>query len=224
MRLPEKLRKTVERRLTEQGFRDYEDLAQWIQRQGHKISVNSLQRYGMSLARDPKTTRLAAAQQRVIAEALPGGSSATTEGLMQLAQAKLCSALAEIDQLKQGDLSRLAHAVARLTQAAISLQRWTDELNQRTEKGECADPEAKSKLREGLSTATSQALRNALLGIAPFNPKQIGSQDAAAGESEAGLRDTKPIADESKKGDETSRTRSVAPLKKREGFDDGGIK
>jgi hypothetical protein len=212
MRLPEKLRKVVERRLIEQEFRNYEGVAQWIRRQGHEISVNSLQRYGMSLARDLEATR--SLEQPARAEALPGCSSVTTEGLMQLAQAKLCSALAEIDQLKQGDMSRLAHAVAHLTQAAISLQRWTGELSQRTEERERADPEAKSKLRGGLSPATSQALRNALLGIAPFNPEQIGSQKAAAGESEASPPATTPIADESKKDEETSRTGSVASLKK----------
>jgi len=145
MKLPEGLRKTVERRLLEQGFRNYKGLAQWIRQQGHEISVNSLHRYGMSLARDLDTTRLATARQRVRAEALPSGSGATTEGLVQLAQEKLCSALVEIDQFKHGDMSRLAHAVAHLTQAAISLQRWTDELNRRTEERKRADPQAKSK-------------------------------------------------------------------------------
>src|SRR5215469_4405997 len=184
MRLPQKLRKAVEHRLIKQGFCNYESLAQWIRQQGYEISMNSLQRYGMSLARDLETTRLAAAQQRARDEALPSRSVATTESLMQLTQEKLCSALAEIDQLKQGDMSRLAHAVARLTQAAISLQRWTDELNQRTVGRERSDPQAKSELRGGLSPETSQALRNALLGIAPFNPEQIGSQKAAESQSE----------------------------------------
>ena len=223
MRLPEKLRKAVERRLIVQEFRDYEGLAQWIRQRGHEISVNSLQRYGMSLVQDRGTTRLAAAPQRVKAEAVPGGSGATTEGLMRLAQEKLCSALAEIDQLKHGDMSRLAHAVAHLTQAAISLQRWTDELNQRTEERERADPEAKPKLREGLSSATSQALRNALLGIAPFNPEQIDSQKAAAGESEKGLPAKTPINAKSKKGEETSQAGSAAPLKRWDGSDDDDI-
>ncbi|MBV8452590.1 MAG: hypothetical protein JOZ29_09995, partial [Deltaproteobacteria bacterium] len=108
-------------------------------------------------------------------------------------------------------------------QAAISLQRWTGELNQRMEERERADPEAKSKLRGGLSSATSQALRNALLGIAPFNPEQIGSHKAAPGESEAGPPATTSIADESKKDGETSRTGSVASLKKWDGSDDDCI-
>jgi hypothetical protein len=173
----------------------------------------------MSLARDRETTT---AQQRARAKALPGGYGATTESLIQLAQEKLCSALAEIDQLKQGDMSRLAHAVARLTQAAISLQRWTDELNQRTEERERADPQAKSELRGGLSPETSQALRNALLGIAPFNPEQIGSQKAAEGQSEASSPPATAVPHQFEKGEEPSQTESTVPLKKRDGSDDGG--
>jgi hypothetical protein len=218
MGLPEELRKTVERHLIEQGFHNYKGLAEWIRQQGHEISVNSLRRYGMSLARDRETTT---AQQRARAKALPGGYGATTEGLMQLAQEKLCSALADIDQLKQGDMSRLAHAVAHLTQAAISLQRWTDELNQRMEERERADPQVKSELRRGLSPETSQALRNALLGIAPFNPEQIGSQKAAEGRSEASPPPATAVPHQFEKGEEPSRTESGVPLKKRDGSDDG---
>ena len=221
MALPEELRKTVERHLIEQGFRDYKGLAKWIRQQGHEISANSLQRYGTSLARDGETT---ATQRRARAKALPGGSGATTEGLMQLAQEKLCSALAEVDQLKQGDMFRLAHAVARLTQAAISLQRWTDELNQRTVGRERADPQAKSELRRGLSPETSQALRNALLGIAPFNPEQIGSQKAAEGQSEASPPLATAVLHQFEKSEERSETKPAVPSKKRDSSDDGNTK
>ena len=141
---------------------------------------------------------------------------------MRLAQEKLCSALAEIDQLKQGDMSRVAHAVARLTQAAISLQRWTDELNQRAKERERADPQAKSKLRGGLSPETSQALRNALLGIAPFNPEQIGSQQAVEDQNEDSAVPATAVPHQFEKGEESSRTESVAPLKKRGGSGDSG--
>jgi hypothetical protein len=216
MGLPEELRKTVERRLNEEGFHSYKGLAQWIRQQGHQISMNSLQRFAIRLTRDSAT-----AQRGVKAEALPGGAGVTTEGLMQMAREKLSSALAEINQLQQGDTSRLAHAVAHLTQAAISLRRWTDELEQRTEERERVAPDAKS-MRRGLSPETSQALRNALLGIAPFNPEQVASQKAATSRNEASTPPARPVADEFEKGDETGRTGSAAPFKGGDGFDDDG--
>jgi Protein of unknown function (DUF3486) len=97
--------------------------------------------------------------------------------MMRLAQEKLCSALVKTEQLKQGDMSRLAHAVAHITQAAISLQKWNDKSN----KGAGANrPATSAKGRGGLSPETSQALRNALLGIAPFNPEEVNRQKAQA--------------------------------------------
>ena len=218
MKLPEELREMVERRLIEQGFRNYKGLAQWIRQQGHEISVNSLQRYGRSLAQDLETTRIATAGPRVRAEALPSGSGATAEGLIQLAQEKLCTALVEIDQFKHGDMSRLAHAVAHLTQAAISLQRWTNELNRRTEERKSADPQAKSKPGGGLSPETSRALRHALLGIAPFNPEQVGSQKAAD-HTKASAPPATAVSHQFEKG-ESHQTEPAAPLKKRAGSDD----
>ncbi len=43
--LPPHLRQEVERRLFENGFRDYEGLAQWVRGQGYNISDDSLWRH-----------------------------------------------------------------------------------------------------------------------------------------------------------------------------------
>jgi hypothetical protein len=88
---------------------------------------------------------------------------------MRLMQEKLGSALEEVGQPKEGDMSRLAHAVAHLTQAGISLQRWNQQVNQR----EHDSSGAKSKVRGGLSTKTAKALRGALLGIASSEDKPL---------------------------------------------------
>jgi hypothetical protein len=221
MRLPDELRKQVERRLVKQGFRDYTGLAQWLHRQGHEISASSLRRYGTGLARNLGATGLTI-QRRTGIEASMAGSATTTEDLMQLAQEKLCSALAEVDQLKEGDMSRLAHAVAHLTQAAISLRRWTVEVRQRTEERERTESHPESVVRGGLSPETAQALRNALLGLSPFNPETIASQGAATGESDASTPAATSVADEFEKSEKTSRTIPAASLKRPDEFDDGG--
>jgi Protein of unknown function (DUF3486) len=212
MGLPQELRNVVERRLIEQGFADYRGLADWIRQQGHEISANSLRRFGAHLAREQDTTRSATGQQRARAEALPVGAGATTEELMRLAQERLCSALAEINQSKQGDMSRVAHAVAHLTQAAISLQRWTDELNQRPKQRKRPASATKS-LRAGLSPATSQRLRNALLGIASFDREQAAGPKAAMYQDEPSARKLTTPADESENGEEATRIGPLAPSK-----------
>jgi hypothetical protein len=215
--LPEELRNLVERSLAEPGFHDYKGLAEWIREQGHEISPDSLRRFGARLVPNRKTTRRAGKQQHVAAKAFRGGSSATTETLMQLAQDRLRSALAENNQLTEGDMSRLAHAVAHLTQAAISLQRRTDEVHQRTEERERAAPQAKS-LRAGLSPETSQRLRNALLGIAAFDPEEVTSPTAQA---ETGPPAATPVTNESKEREEPSQTGPAGPTKRRKGLDGG---
>jgi hypothetical protein len=208
-RLPETLRKRVERRLSEQGFSDYKGLASSIRQYGHEISVRSLQRYGATLTRDSEPTHLLALQSPKM-EGVPPDSPAMTESLVKLTQEKLWSALSEIDQLKQGDMSRLAHAVAHLTQAAISLRRWTD---QRAEERERDDHEAEDEPRGGLSPETSQALRNALLGLAPFNLEQASNEPD---EKDAHVRLATPAPDEIHEEEDTSLTRpSATPLKRR---------
>lgn len=192
--LPEELRKVVERRLTEPEFHDYKGLAEWIRQRGHEISPSSLRRFGVQLAHP----QLATTQERAT-EASRAGATAATEGLLELAQLgqeKLRTALGEIkQQLEKGDMSRLAHVVAHLTQAAVSLQRQTEEFYRQTEERKRSTTRAKT-LRAGLSPETSQRLRNALLGIAAFDPDEVTPLEAPA---ETGDPDCAPLADESKR-------------------------
>jgi uncharacterized protein DUF3486 len=150
-------------------------------------------------------------------------SATTTEGLMQLAQEKLCSALIEVGQLEQGDMSRLAHAVAHLTQAAVSLRRWTVQVHQRTEERERTGSYSESVVQGGLSPETSQALRSALLGLSPINPEAGGLQDAT-GNSEAKTPTVSSVADEFEKGQKIHEPGSAASLRQQDEFDSGGGK
>jgi hypothetical protein len=83
-----------------------------------------------------------------------------------LARDKLGSALAEVGQFQQGDMSRLAHAVAHLIQAGVALQRWQTQLNRQAGRKEMGRSSALG-MSHGLTNETSQVLREALLGIAP---------------------------------------------------------
>ncbi len=96
---------------------------------------------------------------------------------MQLLQQKLCAGLGDIDQLQQADMLGLAHAIARLTQASISLQRWTNELKRQAGGRNRNTP-------GGLSPQTAQALRNALLGVEPSSPEQLRPQTTGPGQNE----------------------------------------
>jgi hypothetical protein len=173
-KLPGSLIKHVESRLRRPRFKDYRGLAEWLRQRGHDIPISSLRRRRRLFMPKARPTPLDKAAVPAVPETPRDDPAVTTEGLMRLTQQKLSTALADIKELGKVEMSRLAHAVAHLTQAAISLQRWNDEANQRADKKKGS--QAKSLVRGGLSRETSQALRNALLGIAPFNPEEVAAK------------------------------------------------
>jgi hypothetical protein len=209
MRLPEELRTAVDRHLIDQSFRNYKAIANWIQRQSHEISLSSLKRYGLRLQQELQKTQLVVLQARIISEALPGGADAIAEDLIQLARQKLSLALAEANLAKVGDVARLVHAVAHLTQTALALQRGVCAPVLEAAQGEESDPLTKSNPRGGLSPETSQALRNALLGIGPLSPDEIGWLKADAEKIES---DASSVATQFEKREQTNPTEPAAPL------------
>jgi hypothetical protein len=73
--LPAYLRQEIERRLFQNGFRDYEGLAKWVSDQGYNISDDSLWRYGRSLQQEMHAARVSALQAAALAD-LPDARSA----------------------------------------------------------------------------------------------------------------------------------------------------
>ncbi len=185
-KLPPELRKQVERRLVEQGFHNYQAVADWVREQGYDISLAALGRYGVRFRRQLEGTQLAVLQARAIVEAAPDYDGAVPEALLQVVGGKILEALAAADQLKEGDMSRLALAVARLTQANISQQRRADEVKERQQEHTRAAVQRASKPRGGLSPETSQRLRNALLGVKPFDEPETATPTTAAQPEDAG--------------------------------------
>ena len=49
--LPQAPRDELERRMVERGFSGYEELADWLKKQGYQIAEDSVQRMGPSCAR-----------------------------------------------------------------------------------------------------------------------------------------------------------------------------
>jgi hypothetical protein len=168
--------------------KDFATISPWLNGSGGKAMISRLTVCAVLASAWPELKTPASfpgGDRRARVRAKSGARAARTEGLVQ-SQEKLCAALSEINQLKQGDMSRLAHAVAHLTQAAVSLERWADELDQRMKEPKHSVPETKGKLEGGLTPETAGALRNALLGIAPFSPEGMPSHNAEVDRNEAG--------------------------------------
>jgi hypothetical protein len=142
--LPAYIRQEVERRLFENGFRDYEALAQWVCGQGYEISDDSLWRYGHNLQQQLTAMRLTVRLARSLGELAEDREPLMTRALITIARQKELATLAEKEEVTPGELN----AIANLTRAAIAQQRWAAEAKaqgkpqpQTPANGKCVPPD-----------------------------------------------------------------------------------
>src|SRR6266851_602893 len=164
--LPEYIRQEVERRLFENGFRDYQGLAQWVRGQAYEISDDSLWRLGRALQQLVAAAELTVRHARALAQLGEDYEGLTANALITLAQQKALETLLEIGEVKPADLN----AVANLTRAAIAQQRWAAELKSRGEQPQ----RAADKPEDGTQNAPPQKPSNTQLAIAPLHQPASG--------------------------------------------------
>src|SRR5713101_8544121 len=164
--LPAYIRQEVERRPFENGFRDYEGLAQWVRGQGYEISDDSLWRYGRALRDHLAATDLTVRHARTLAKLGEDYEGLTAKALITLAQQKALETLLEMEEVKPADLN----AVANLTRAAIAQQRWAAELKSRGEQPQ----RAADKPENGTQNAPPQKPSNPQPAIAPLHQPASG--------------------------------------------------
>jgi hypothetical protein len=88
----------------ENGFRDYEGLAQWVRGQGYEISEDSLWRYGYKLKQQFVETKWTILQLRALAE-LGMDQQDLDQALMRVAQTKALATLAAMEEIEAVDLN-----------------------------------------------------------------------------------------------------------------------
>jgi Protein of unknown function (DUF3486) len=178
--LPKELRDQLDQRLVKGSFTGYRELETWLGTQGFRISRGSLQRYGSAFERRIKTIGIATQQARALAEASPDREGSMTDALARLVQEKLFGVLVETEEIEDGQLTRIARAIADLGRATISQKRWAEEMRARLEeqKRAAGDTVDEIKRKGGLDDETYDAIRAVLLGIDPITTKeqQAGSR------------------------------------------------
>lgn len=177
--LPAELRKHLDQKLVEGFFSDYKGLEGWLRTQGFRISASALHRYGSAFERRIKTIGIATQQARALAEAAPDREGSMTDALARLVQEKIFAVLVEAEDIEDGQLTRIARAIADPGRATISQKRWAEEMRQRLDAQKRAAGEKVDEIRRagGLSDEAYDAIRAALLNIDPTAPKEpIGSR------------------------------------------------
>ncbi len=171
-KLPEDVRRWLERALTESGFSGYNELESLLREQGYVISKSAIHRYGQKIERRYGAIRAATEAARMLTEGAADDQDARSEAVIALIQTELFESIVQLQEA-EGEvdpkervalLSKVAKNVATLSRASVNLKKFQSEVRARAQ--QAASNAEKIARKGGLSTDAVQALRREILGIA----------------------------------------------------------
>ena len=171
--LPENVRREFERRLIENGFANYTDLAAWLNQQGYQISRSAAYRYGSKIERRLRAIKESTEAAKLIVANADDEQDSRSEALMALLQNQLFEALIDISEKDSEELAPEARfdllseggkRIAGLISASTRLKEYQNKVKSRALAA--ADEVAKAVKKGGLSNDTAEQIRKQILGIA----------------------------------------------------------
>lgn len=172
-KLPEEVRRWLERALTENGFSGYVELETLLKEKGFVISKSAIHRYGQKIERRFKAIKQSTEAARIIAEGAEDKDDKRSEALMGMLQSSLFEALVEIEDAQSEEMSPMekfqalsfaGKNIASLIQASTKLKTYQAEVKQRAE--QAAKDVEKVVKKGGLSDEVADEIRRKILGIA----------------------------------------------------------
>ncbi|WP_098030324.1 DUF3486 family protein [Escherichia coli] len=172
-KLPEEVRRWLERALTNSGFSGYAELEELMRDKGYLISRSAIHRYGQKIERRFTAIRAATEAARMLTEGAADDQDARSEAVIALIQTELFESIVQLQEAEDGKidpqervalLSKVTKNVATLSRASVNLKKFQQEVRA---KAEAAASNAEKIARKGgLSAESVQALRREILGIA----------------------------------------------------------
>ena len=172
-KLPEDVRRWLERALTENSFSGYVELENLLREKGYQISKSAIHRYGQKIERRFKAIKDSTEAARIIAEGAEDKEDKRSEALMGMLQSSLFDALVDIEEAKDDEmtpmekfqaLSFAGKNVASLIQASTKLKVYQADVKRRAELA--AEETEKIVIQAGLSEETADKIKQQILGIA----------------------------------------------------------
>ena len=172
-KLPEDVRRWLERALTENGFSGYVELEELLKEKGYQISKSAIHRYGQKIERRFKAIKDSTEAARIIAEGAEDKEDKRSEALMGLLQSSLFEALVDIEDANDESMSPMekfqalsfaGKNVASLIQASTKLKAYQADVKRRAEIA--AVETEKIVVQAGLSADTVKMIKEQILGIA----------------------------------------------------------
>ncbi|MDK4685430.1 DUF3486 family protein [Kingella negevensis] len=171
--LPENVRREFERRLIENGFANYTELAAWLNEQGFQISRSAVHRHGYKIQRRLQAIKESIEAAKLIVANADDENDSRSEALMALLQNQLFEALVDISEKDSEELAPEARfdllseggkRIAGLISASTRLKEYQNKVKSRALAA--ADEVAKAVKKGGLSDDTAEQIRKQILGIA----------------------------------------------------------
>lgn len=170
--LPEDVRHAFERKLVENGFSDYQAIAEWLNEQGYEISRSAAHRYGQKVERRFKSIKASTEAARLLAEKAADDDNKLSAALTSMIQDELFQALIEVGDQggmeakeRLGMMAATAKNIAPLISATTRLKQFQAALKDKMAR-KFAELEAESaKQGSGLDPETLQRIRQEVYGV-----------------------------------------------------------
>lgn len=172
-KLPEDVRRWLERALTESGFSGYNELESLLRERGYVISKSAIHRYGQKIERRYGAIRAATEAARMLTEGAADDQDARSEAVIALIQTELFESIVQLQERKKAKsilknawpcCRRWRRMWLRCPARPSTSKKFQSEVRARAQ--QAASNAEKIARKGGLSSDAVQALRREILGIA----------------------------------------------------------
>ncbi|HDP8225536.1 TPA: DUF3486 family protein [Escherichia coli] len=173
-KLPEEVRRWLERALTDSGFSGYAELEALMRDKGYLISRSAIHRYGQKIERRFTAIRAATEAARMLTEGAADDQDARSEAVIALIQTELFESIVQLQEAEDGEidpqervalLSKVAKNVATLSRASVNLKKLQQELREKiAAKMDALEAESKSGAGR-IDADTLRRVREEIYGI-----------------------------------------------------------
>ena len=173
-KLPEDVRRWLERALTENGFSGYVELENLLREKGYQISKSAIHRYGKQIESRLKAIKAAAEVAKLITEQVDDEGDSQSDALMRLVQTDLMNLLIEarnVESLSVKDrlkaLGMIGKNIASMTTASVKLKEYQADHKAKVQAK--LDELARTADKDGTDLPTLERVRQSILEVYGIN-------------------------------------------------------
>ncbi|MCE5184629.1 MAG: DUF3486 family protein [Planctomycetaceae bacterium] len=166
-KLPDVIKRELDKRLITGSFSDYRKLSDWLQEQGFEISKSAINRYGQAFEDRLAAIKVASEQARAVSEAVGDNEGVMNDALISLVQEKAFDVLVNLqteDPVAFAKIfPKMGIMVAKLSKASVDQKKWMSEAKSKAK--DAAEEVVKAVKKSGMSEKTAEEIRKKILGI-----------------------------------------------------------